>query len=602
MTALLVWLSLIYTALPVAIFLLGWLKPVWAFLTTACLVGAIILAGRQIISALCAFRTEPTASGPASPPHGVATPRWQTLIAAWTAIFLVVAVVLLWGAGGYGPQDSDHPKHNAIFKALIEGPWPTYVASDRGEFPLVFYIAYYLPSALIGKFWGWEAACHALQLWSVAGLVLSLSWFWLLAGRINWKVPAVFFFFSGWDVVGAAIVRLWHWLENASGSLTTFSLVDIDWAALRWWNWQMRWWDLELARNYPNPIEQLFFVPHQVLGGWIIVGMIVAIGLRAPQIAFATLGILCTIVSLWAPLILIGLLPIVLWLLWQTKAHAQAGRILWRVLLSPANLLTAPAFVMIALYYATRWGPVPFSAAAEAGFGIGQPSFPWPLFLIRIGLFLLVEVFIFAAILIWLRPFEGLAECRLFWVSLIWLVILPFFRYGACNDLVMRASTPALFLFAAWVARTVSTTSTPVVKRLIVAGCLLIGSTAPFSDFYAHFREALRRGQLIQIPAKEKVLSLWELNVWSARQAETTTHPLVRLFRDQTFFLQYVGSSEGLFFRYFSRQCKKKTNPQKMSWANHLTPMVDLTRISWSVDDYLRELLSKLDGRAWNRA
>ncbi|MDW8077565.1 MAG: hypothetical protein RMJ16_01635 [Thermoguttaceae bacterium] len=566
MTALLIWLSLCYIFVPFIIFFFGWLKPVWAFICTGSLLLATGLAGRWILPVFEGTKKAPL--GRVEETTGQTGGSFGGRVAAGaTALCLVAAIVSLWGAGGYGPQDSDHPKHNAVLKALIEHPWPTYLESDRGQFPLVFYIAYYLPSALIGKLWGWEAASHALQLWSVTGLVLCLAWFWILVGRISWVVPVVFFFFSGWDVIGAAVIRFWHWWEASGASLTDL-LSSVDWFALRWWNWQMRWFDPELARNYPSPIEHLFFVPHQVLAGWIVVGMITASGLRAPGAALAIMGVLCTLLVLWAPLILLGLLPLVLWLLWEAERATGSWKKVGKLLLSTCNLLAIPAFLAIALYYAARWAPLPFSGVAEAGFGIGHASFTWFMFLIRITLFLLVEVAIFALLLLWLRPFENESEYRLFGLSLAWVLVLPFFRYGACNDLVMRASVPALFLFAVWIARSLTISSTPVMRRLIVAGCLLIGSTAPFSDLYAHFREAIRRGQIVQIPAKEKVRSLWELNQWSARQAETSTHPLVRLFREQTFFLQYVGSEDTVFFRYLARKGPEEVAPDGAAASN----------------------------------
>lgn len=551
--ALLAYGSIGYLALPVFLFLYGWTWPVVSLLAGGTLLMAVIATGKQMARVLreipgkdVLFRATGT-NVPGYLPGGACLPPLVL------TTILVLTVILLWGVGGYGPQDSDYPKHNAILRALIENPWPVFVDSDRGKFPLVFYVAYYLPAAWVGKILGWEAAHHFLQLWSTFGLLLSLGWFGLVVGRYSWSVPAVFFFFSGWDVVGAAIVRSWQGLKESGLEWSLFGLGHIDWAALRWWNWQVRWWDIELARNYPNPIEQLFFVPHQALAGWVVTGILSFTGSVAPQKALALLGAFCTLLALWSPLALIGLIPLVMWLIIEAYRIHHRGSGLVQALFSPVNILALPGFIVVFLYYLARFGPLPFASAAETSFGIGHPEWSWLHFLIRIALFVVVEIAIVASLIAWMKPFGSGVEARLFLASFGWLAMLPLFRYGACNDLVMRASLPGLFLLAAWFARALASPEIPRVRRLILFGALLIGATAPFSDLYAHFREALRRGRLVEIPEQSAVWSLWELNEWSAQNAASTTHPLVRMFRDHTFFVQYVGSPETLFFRFMAR-------------------------------------------------
>lgn len=546
-----------YLAFPVAIFLLGWTRPLVAMIALGTLVFAVWTSGKTIVNTLRLQLLDSTHTGVSSYNNRGLAAGVGRLVPLGITLLLLLPIVLLWGVGGYGPQDSDYPKHNAILKALIEDSWPTFVESDRGAFPLVFYVAYYLPGALVGKLWGWVIAHHFLQLWSVFGLLLAIGWFWLLVGRSSGAVPVVFFFFSGWDVVGAAIVRLWRSLNEWGVNWYAFDPAAIDWAALRWWNWQVRWWDLELARNYPNPIEQLFFVPHQSLAGWIVTGMVAAVGMRSPEKAITCVGLLCTLLALWSPLVVVGVLPLIGWLLAESWGQGKQPASLSYAVFSPANLASLPTFMILILYYASRFGPLPFASAEETSFGIGHLEWAWSLFLPRYLLFVILEVGIIAALIAWMKPFDTPGETRCFLICLLWLGILPLFRYGACNDLVMRASLPGLFLLAVWFARALAKTEVSSLRKFILVGCLTIGATAPFSDLYAHFREAIRRGQLVDIPREDEVWSLWELNQWSAKHAATTTHPLVRMFRDQTFFVQYVGSGDTVFFRFFARSCNR---------------------------------------------
>ncbi len=549
----LVGISAAYLCLPYVFFFLGWFRWEIGLPVTATFLLAVFAAVRrwQGYPAGQPLATPPCPmEGCPPPPRGNFKSNLLTLV---TGLGLLVVVTSLWGTGGYGPQDSDHPKHNAVLKTLIEENWPPFVQSDRGKFPLVFYVAYYLPASWVGKKFGWEAANHFLQAWSILGLTLSVIWFWTLTRKNSWVVPLVFFFFSGLDVFGAAILRFSANFHE-TGYFLPYVGDRIDWNALRWWNWQMRWWDMELARNYPNPIEQLFFVPHQAIAGWIATAILVTAGLASPALAATTWGVWCVLVLLWSPLVLVGFLPVVIWILWEqtaTQAKGFFGTV--RQSMSRPHLLILPAFVVVALYYAARFSPLPYPGSPVARFGIGNPWLPWNIFLPRLALFVILEFGIIAAILLVSRPWGSTAEARLAMLMFVWLAILPFFRFGACNDLVMRASVPGLFMLAAWSARTLSELRISRWKKLVLLGVLLIGATAPFSDLYAHFREALRKGRIVEIPAAETVQPLWQLNVRASQLAEESSHPLIRNFKGDEFFLQYIGSPDTLFFRVLAK-------------------------------------------------
>jgi hypothetical protein len=551
--ATLVTLSGIYLAFPCLLFFLGWLR--WGI---ALPIGVLFILA--VFGAIRAWwnqsHSQPTGAA-ASFGGSESLPAKQIFLPK--SLFLEIAiplfllVILLWGTGGYGPQDSDHPKHNAILKTLIQEDWPPHVASDRGEFPLVFYVAYYLPASLVGKNLGWPAANHFLQWWSAFGLALSMIWFCILARHNSWAVPLIFFFFSGLDIVGATVLRFAQNLSQ-TGHLLPLVGGQIDWYSLRWWNWQMRWWDMELARNYPNPIEQLFFVPHQAIAGWMATGLLVTAGLNFAPLALRTLGIWCTVLALWSPLILMGLIPIIVWLLHELMITdgRKPLKVVWQTAGWP-NVLVMPSFLVVALYFLARFAPLPFPGSPEARFGVGHHSLDWNIFLLRLALFLTLEVGVIVAILAFTPPWESARERRLaFWVG-IWLMVLPFFRYGACNDLVMRASVPGLYVLAAWCARVLSHSGVARWKKLLLAGTLLMGATAPLSDLYAHFREIFRRGRLLEIPAFDNVADLWELNLRATMLAEEVSHPLIKNFKGHEFFLQYIGSSDTLFFRFLAK-------------------------------------------------
>ncbi len=180
-------LSLLYLAFPYFFFFAGWLK--WYF----ALPGAAL-----VVAPLLRVLREPGGDMELGP-GGL---KLRHLV----IVFLAALVLLgISGVGGYGYQDGDWAKHNAVFKSLVERPWPVvYRISSRDSVPLVYYIAFYLPAAYVGKLGGWTMANHALFLWALLGLVLAMLWFVALARRASRLL--LFILFSGLDIVGQLTV------------------------------------------------------------------------------------------------------------------------------------------------------------------------------------------------------------------------------------------------------------------------------------------------------------------------------------------------------------------------------------------------------------
>jgi len=120
------------------------------------------------------------------------------------------------------------------------------------------------------------------------------------------------------------------------------------------------------------------------------------------------------------------------------------------------------------------------------------------------------------------------------------LTLLPFFRYGRSNDLVMRASIPALFALCVLIGRTLAA---PTVKRLwktALLGLLLVGMFTGAVELRRH-------------------LSWHNVANWSRLADPGPTLPEVneqfnRENGEQDWFIhQYVGRADALFFRWFAK-------------------------------------------------
>ena len=115
-------------------------------------------------------------------------------------VCILTAIALFWvliaGIGGYSYQNPDHRYRNTIFQTLINSEWPvvgtTYMDGKINVRLLCYYFGYWLPSALVGKIFGYQIGNYFLILWSVLGIVLVV--FWIGGVREEGQIGKRFFF------------------------------------------------------------------------------------------------------------------------------------------------------------------------------------------------------------------------------------------------------------------------------------------------------------------------------------------------------------------------------------------------------------------------
>ncbi|MBL8063077.1 MAG: hypothetical protein JNK32_08675, partial [Anaerolineales bacterium] len=136
-------LSILYLILPFFFFLFGWVR-----LTIAIPLAIIILLALYKLL-LTNHQLPPTVN------HQPSTVYWLLLTILW---------LFLSGIGGYAFQNWDHNWRNVVLRDLMNFDWPVYYAHpESGPIKmLVYYVGYWLPSAWVGKFFGWQAANFAL--------------------------------------------------------------------------------------------------------------------------------------------------------------------------------------------------------------------------------------------------------------------------------------------------------------------------------------------------------------------------------------------------------------------------------------------------------
>ncbi|MBI5901130.1 MAG: hypothetical protein HZB40_18150 [Rhodocyclales bacterium] len=341
-----------------------------------------------------------------------ATPSLRLGIPPLGDLLLLAVLAAAWtmpgGAGHlFHANGTDWVPRFAVLRDLVVEPWPPRYDDGGATMLLRAPLGYYLPVASLA---------HATRLALADGLLLAWTWLGValffganLGGSRQRKLAAalIFAFASGLDAIG---LLLRH-------------------GSLPWPMQHIEWW--AEGMQYSSNTTLLFWVPNHGLPGWIAAAWLWRF--RDDTRFLARLPMLFLPVMLWSPLVALGLLPL---------AVIAAAR-QWRHLLGAAErgalptslaLVALPGTLVASYLLLGMFGPGSISHALTTTAVVMQKS-------AGIGntlLFILLEVAVFCVFLL-RRDRSPLA---LGVVAL--LLLLPWSRYGPNNDLLMRASIPAL--------------------------------------------------------------------------------------------------------------------------------------------------------------
>jgi len=426
--------AIAYLALPLVIFLVGWIEPWAAVPLLACVAYALReLAAKRPLGATW-----------------LPTTRLQLIIA--------VAVGCGWTAcGGTGHwvfANADWHLRDAVLHDLVAGQWPVgYGVLGGQETLLRAPIGYYLPAALIGKWGGLLAAHVAMAAWTAAGATLFLLQVLSLTpsrAGIALTVAAVLVLFSGFDIIG---------------SLWTVPHFIAHWDIAR----HLEWW--ADSYQYSSMTTQLFWVPNHALGSWLTMGLLCRAQRGAPLDTL--LPIVVVAVALWSPLAALGIVPFVLYAVCARAARERFPRLLDPRVWAPALVVG----ILLAAYLGLDSGRIPKGwTVGRNGLGIADIAHDM---LPQARFFLLEAGIVGTAVL---------AICRSSQVVLALgvLALLPLLSFGSANDFVMRVSIPSLTVLAigACLALSKDASNRGVRVKQVILGCLLaVGAVTPLQEF-----------------------------------------------------------------------------------------------------------------------
>jgi len=425
---------LCYLAVPVLVFVLGWLKPLPGVVLASLLAWAVYRLCTDMAPGEDSRRT-------------LAVLAWLLGLAfAWSA---------LGGAGHLVYANTDWRTRDAVCADLILSAWPpSYGLDDGADLVLRSAIGFFLAPAAVGKIAGIEFAPALLLAWCVLGVFL----FFLMLplptafNRRLLLLSLAVVFFSGMDYAAIVLVH---------GQTPVFPL------PLEWW----RPW------TYTSLTGQLFWAPNHAIPLWL--GTVLIFRHREwhglPGLGIVMLALLL----FWTPFA-IGLAPWLALAILQRRggvASAVAG-------ISLPYWLAALSLGALGIAYLSLPGidPIPLQLGAGAGSN-GANTGGWSL-PDTITAYVQFAAFEFALLALLLRP-SSTAMRQALGLAVVLLLLLPLIRIGPSNDWMLRISTPCLIMLLllalAEIDRPVADRHQPL-RRAALLLALGIGAITPLFE------------------------------------------------------------------------------------------------------------------------
>jgi len=422
-------ISILYLALPFIIFCMGWLR-----LSIAIPITAIILWVTWRL-----LKQNPSSQFPNL--KQLITDHWS--LNTFYILLLTGTWVFLSGIGGYTFQNWDHNWRNAVLHDLITYSWPViYSSPDKGPITmLVYYVGYWLPAALAGKAFGWQAANFVLFLWTWLGVILVTLHLGNFLKTSPIKSSLLLILFSGLDVIGTIFFA-----KEYPTLLPPITHLEI-------WSGTLQ---------YSSFTTQLFWVFNQAVPAWLCIVLILESSSSLLDTQEQTPALQIFIWSLcffFAPLASIGHLPYLLIEIFKQFNFKSMFKNLRLDLLLASGLILIISY----LFFSSN------TAAQEHG-------------LQAVALKDFLAFFLLEGGLLWLLLAPSKYRDSRWIVTGLLLIIIPFIQLGSGRDFVMRASIAPLFYLMLMTGETIFQMN--ISRRLLFTFyfLLILGSLTPLYE------------------------------------------------------------------------------------------------------------------------
>lgn len=392
-------------------------------------------------------------------------------------MLFIILVICIWvyfsGIGKFVFQNTDHRCRNAIFDTLVLKEWPVinydidFSKFDEGvtATSLVYYIGFWLPSAVVGKIFGLSAGYGFQFFWAVLGIFL--VYYFICARReklVLWPL-AILIFFSGMDIVG----------QHLRGQNIFAITNDVH---IEWW--------VE-PYQYSSMTTQLFWVFNQAIPAWLCT--IFAYMQKNNRSLIFILA--CCMLSSTFPFV--GLLVLVIFWMFNRKYEVRGAKrgfvkeylYCWsKDTLTIQNILGGGIIGIFSFLYLTS------NISGNKIMDVSMISANYENNLLKYITFIIVEIAVYFLLLYKAKHKDGLFYC-----ILICLCIIPPIKVGMAGDFCMRTSIPSLFILMLFVMDGLEwakkENEKAIYRGLIVALC--IGAITPLHEFTRTFKETVDR-------------------------------------------------------------------------------------------------------------
>ncbi|MCI4671573.1 MAG: VWA domain-containing protein [Bacteroidia bacterium] len=481
-------LSLGYLGIPMLIFWWGWCHTWWAL-------GLSLLLFWGMSS--------------------MAKNRHSFVIGAYELLGMAILALLLAylsGMGGFIPQQDDYLKHNQLWQDLVKFAWPIGYEYQGDVFALSYYLAYYLPPALLAKLFGQSSLGFFSFIWGYLGVLIVFCWLSKLLGRRTILLILIFCLFGGQDMLWRFLVELrYFWVEGHWGE----------------WHWDEMGLPYEpgLGHKLPTHFGALCWAPQHFLPGVLAGAMILEES--ESKMASTSLPLVQALCLLWSPFVAIGMGLFVLQALWKRKKYYLNH--FWQLI--PALLIG----IFSAIFFLAH------GELGEKGWIWTQSQDSnWPFYLV---FFAMMKFLPLLGLLIWRNRLNA-SDKNLLGLGTATLILTMFYWMGHANDLYMRATLPAWFMLSVFLARELVDFEYRNVRKWLLLLCFVGGSLVPISKIWNHSMAALGRGEGFANTASDKEKVFIQIKeVYTERG----------LIGKDKLWDQYVGDPDALFFRFVSK-------------------------------------------------
>ena len=425
-----------YLAIPMAIFLLGWLRIPIAFFMVCVLGAGLFFACKH------------------APSMDVSALTKANLPKAAVIVLLAAVWVYFSGIGGYAYQNYDHMWRNAILEKLVSSDWPV-IVTDTGDYfdkpvAFIYYFALWLPAACWGKLFGLEAAQGFLYLWCVIGVLLVFTLLLGLSRRLSPWIVIGFIFFSGLDAVGEFILH-----NNADYLWFTGNHLE-NWA----YGFQMS-----------SVTTQLFWVFNQAIPAWLItLLMLLQKDNRSLVFVYSFSFMTCTLPA-------IGMLPVIGCIFIRRIVQVYDKSRSFKENLRPVlldfctfqNLCTGLLLTLVSYLFLKS------NTTGGSGFRLNDMERLLAPYLI----FTLLEFVVY-----YLAIYAKKKRDPLYWVTFATLLLVPLVGFGEHVDFVMRASIPSLIVLYTMIVEALCgyRASGEKAAALVLTGLLVLGGLTAYHE------------------------------------------------------------------------------------------------------------------------